>query len=66
MDDHVPLCLLYFRDGMRLQSQLLSEKRFDEHLDLFLSVAANNSLRRLDASGIHTRHFAANLLYLRP
>jgi hypothetical protein len=51
---------------MRLQSQLLSEKRFDKHLDLFLSVAANNSLRRLDASGIHTRHFAANLLYLRP
>jgi len=34
VDGHVPIRLLHFRHGMRLQSQLLSDERFDEHLDL--------------------------------
>jgi hypothetical protein len=33
VDDQILLCFLHFRHGMRLQSQLLSHERFDEHLD---------------------------------
>jgi hypothetical protein len=32
-----PLDLLHFGHGMGLQSQLLSDERLDEHLNLFLS-----------------------------
>jgi hypothetical protein len=37
VDDHILLGLLHFRHGMRLQSQLLSNERLDEHRDPFLS-----------------------------
>jgi hypothetical protein len=33
VDDPVPLGFLHSLHGVRFQSQLLSEKRFDEHLD---------------------------------
>jgi len=52
---------------MRLQSQLLSEKRFDEHLDpLPFDGCEYQALKRLDVSGIQAARSPGNLLHLKP
>src|SRR5260370_40277372 len=48
---------------MRLQSQLLSKKRFDEHLDPLPPGAYTTTLKELDESGIHASHFTTKLLH---
>src|SRR5260370_35805254 len=48
---------------MRLQSQLLSKKRFDEHLDPLPLGAYTTALKELDESGIHASHFTRKLLH---
>ena len=66
MDDQVALGLLYFRNGMRLQSQLFSDKRFDERLDLLPFVSYQpTTLQGLDESGIHADRSDASLLHLK-
>jgi hypothetical protein len=53
---------------MCVQSQLLSEKRFDEHLDPlpFAGCCYTTVLRKLDVSGIQAAHSSGNLLHLQP
>jgi hypothetical protein len=54
VDDHEAIGLLHFRHGMRLQSQLLSKKRFDQHLDPSFRWLQHNSpqkIRRIEDSG---------------
>ncbi len=66
VDDQVPLGLLYFRNGVRLQSQLLSDERFNEHFGPLPFVSCpQTTLRGLDESGIHAHHSNANLLHLK-
>ena len=69
VNDQVFLCLLHFRHGMRLQSQLLSEKRFDEHLDPLPFDGYNNSpqkIRCLEDSRrpLHRQPAASKILQL--
>ena len=67
VDDHVPLGLLHFRNRMRLQPQLLSQKRFDEHLDPLPSDGLiTTALKGLDESGIQAAYSDGNLLHLKP
>jgi hypothetical protein len=67
VDDHESIGLLHFRHGMRLQSQLLSEKCFYEHLNpLPFDGRSTTALKGLDGSGIQAAHSAANLLHLKP
>jgi hypothetical protein len=67
VDDHVPLGLLHFRNRMRLQPQLLSQKRFDEHLDpLPFGGLITTALKGLDESGIQAAYSDGNLLHLKP
>jgi hypothetical protein len=67
VDDHEPIGRLHFRHGMSLQSQLLSEKRFDEHLDpLPFAGLITSALKGLDESGIQAAYSAGNLLHLEP
>ena len=67
VDDHVPLGLLHFRNRMRLQPQLLSQKRFDEHLDsLPFGGLITTALKGLDESGIQSAYSDGNLLHLKP
>jgi hypothetical protein len=66
VDDQVPLALLHFPNGMRLQSQLLSDERFNEHFDpLPFASCQQTTLRGLDESGIHAGHSDVNLLHLK-
>jgi hypothetical protein len=52
---------------MRFQPQLLSEKRFDEHLDpLPFGGLITTTLKGLDESGIQAAHSSGNLLDLKP
>ena len=52
---------------MRFQPQLLSEKRFDEHLDpLPFDGLITITLKGLDESGIQTAYSDGNLLHLKP
>jgi hypothetical protein len=52
---------------MRLPSQLLSEKRFDEHLDpLPFAGLITTALKGLDESGIQAAYSDGNLLHLEP
>src|SRR5271157_3694730 len=55
MDDHIPLGFLRLRHGMRLQSQLLSDKRLDEHLDLPFEGCEQHPSKGLDVFGIHAK-----------
>jgi hypothetical protein len=55
VDDHVPLGLLHSRNLMRFQPQLLSEKRFHEHLDPLPFGGLTIALKELDESGIQAR-----------
>ena len=67
VDDHVPLGLLHSGNSMRFQPQLLSEKRFDEHLDpLPFGGLITTTLKRLDESGIQAAYSDGNLLRLNP
>jgi hypothetical protein len=67
VDDHVPLGLLHLRNRMRLQPQLLSQKRFDEHLDPLPSDGLiTTALKGLDESGIQAAYSDGNLLHLKP
>jgi hypothetical protein len=67
VDDHEPIGLLHFRNRMRLQPQLLSQKRFDEHLDpLPFGRPITTALKGLDESGIQAAYSDANLLHLKP
>jgi hypothetical protein len=52
---------------MRLQPQLLSQKRFDEHLDpLPFGGLITTALQGLDESGIQAPYADGNLLHLKP
>jgi len=52
---------------MRLQPQLLSQKRFDEHLDpLPFGGLITTALKGLDESGIQAAYSDGNLLHLKP
>ncbi len=52
---------------MRLQPQLLSQKRFDEHLDpLPFGGPITTALKGLDESGIQAAYSDGNLLHLKP
>ena len=50
VDDHVLLGLLHLRHGMGFQSQLLSDKCFDEHLDSSSSRAYLTALKELSSA----------------
>jgi hypothetical protein len=67
VDDHESIGLFHFRHGMRLQPQLLSQKRFDEHLDpLPFAGLITTALKGLDESGIQAACSDGNLLQLKP
>jgi hypothetical protein len=50
---------------MGLQSQLLSQKRLDEHLDPSFFTGLHHAPKELDESGIHASHFTRKLLHER-
>jgi hypothetical protein len=51
VDDHEPIGRLHFRHGMRLQSKLPSENRFDEHLDPLPFGGCQNSPQEVRCIG---------------
>jgi hypothetical protein len=63
VDDHIPLGFLRLRYSVRLQSQLLSDERLDEHLNLFLSGECTTPPKGLDVSGIHAKPTHATTLH---
>jgi hypothetical protein len=67
VDDREPIGLLHFRNRMRLQPQLLSQKRFNEHLDpLPFGGPTTTALKEFDESGTQAAYSDGNLLNLKP
>jgi hypothetical protein len=65
VDDHESLGFLHLCYGMGLPTQLLSQKRFDEHLHPPSFGAATTALQELDESGIPAFHFTRKSLHER-
>src|SRR6202521_542700 len=63
MNDHEFLGLLHLCHGVGLQSQLLSKKRFDEHVDSPSFGAYTTALKELDESGIQSNHLTRKPLH---
>src|ERR1039457_4181913 len=66
VDDHVILCILHLGHGMGLQSQLLSDERLDEHLNLFLSGSEQQPSKDWMFGGFTLGRAPVNMLHLKP